>query len=112
VRFAAITALSTFLTAQLAPPEVLLAAVQQGGGLLPLLAQCLDEDWYSDVRHTACYVEQLMLQQVRQLLLPPAHSRCCGRSCGSKLSVLALAPLCACAASPLVCICCTYACIL
>jgi hypothetical protein len=65
VRFAAITALSTFLTAQLAPAEVLLAAVQQEGGLLPLLAQCLDEDWYSDVRHTACYVEQLLLQQVR-----------------------------------------------
>jgi hypothetical protein len=68
VRFAAITVLSTFLTAQLAPPEVLLAAVQQqqDGGLLPLLAQCLDEDWYSDVRHTACYAEQLLLQQVRQ----------------------------------------------
>ncbi|WIA11175.1 hypothetical protein OEZ85_011306 [Tetradesmus obliquus] len=69
VRFSAITALATFLTAQLAPPEVLLAAVQQqGGGLLPLLAQCLDEDWYSDVRHTACYVERLLLQQVGQRL--------------------------------------------
>jgi hypothetical protein len=67
VRFVAITALSTFLTAQLAPSEVLLAAVQQEGGLLPLLAQCLDEDWYSDVRHIACYVEQLLLQQVRRL---------------------------------------------
>ncbi|KAF6256970.1 armadillo-type protein [Scenedesmus sp. NREL 46B-D3] len=68
VRFAAITALSTLLTAHLAPPEVLLAAAQQDGGLLPLLAQCLDEDWYSDVRHTACYVEQLLLQQVGQQL--------------------------------------------
>ncbi|WIA31178.1 hypothetical protein OEZ86_001183 [Tetradesmus obliquus] len=69
VRFSAITALATFLTAQLAPPEVLLAAVQQqGGGLLPLLAQCLDEDWYSDLRHTACYVERLLLQQVGQRL--------------------------------------------
>lgn len=43
---------------------MLLAATAPEGGLLPLLAQSLDEDWYSDVRHTACYVVQLILEQV------------------------------------------------
>eukprot|EP00878_Enallax_costatus_P023694 GHUV01025226.1.p1 GENE.GHUV01025226.1~~GHUV01025226.1.p1 ORF type:complete len:348 (+),score=153.00 GHUV01025226.1:1-1044(+) len=64
VRFQAITALCTLISSNLAPPEVLLAAAASEGGLLPLLAQCLDEDWYSDVRHTACYVMQLLLEQV------------------------------------------------
>jgi hypothetical protein len=80
VRFVAITALSTFLTAELGPREVLLAAVQQEGGMLPLLAQCLDEDWYSDVRHTACYVEQQLLQQVRWLRHWVIAGVCCCRS--------------------------------
>lgn len=77
VRFAAVTALATFMTAQLAPSEVLLAEAQPKAGLLPLLAQCLDEDWYSDVRHTACYVEQLLLQQVSSMLscVTCQHSR-------------------------------------
>eukprot|EP00775_Hariotina_reticulata_P004966 gene4966-5207_t len=68
VRFAAITALATFMAAKLAAPEVLLAAVEAQSGLLPLLVQTLDEDWYSDVRHTACYVMQLLLQQVGKQL--------------------------------------------
>lgn len=90
VRFAAITALATLLGKQLAPPQVLLAACTgssnsgSGGaqgqaakgrdGLLPLLAQCLDEDWYSDVRHTACFVVQQLLQQVRAGLSASWHA--------------------------------------
>ncbi|KAF8068179.1 Dnaaf5 [Scenedesmus sp. PABB004] len=64
VRFAAITALATLLARRLAPPEALLAAAAPAGGLLPLLAQCLDDDWYADLRHTACYVTQALLEQV------------------------------------------------
>lgn len=64
VRFQAVTAVCTMISSGLAPSEVLLAAATPKVGLLPLLAQCLDEDWYSDVRHTACYVMQLLLEQV------------------------------------------------
>jgi len=85
VRFAAATALATFMSSPAGPPpaEVLLAAVaastpsaqqqqqQQAAKqpekrvmLLPLLAQLLDEDWYSDVRHTGCFIVQQLLQQV------------------------------------------------
>lgn len=86
VRFAAATALATFLSSPAgAPPaDVLLAAVEastpsalqqqqqqpgkpreKGVLLLPLLAQLLDEDWYADVRHTGCFIVQKLLQQVR-----------------------------------------------
>ena len=44
VRFAAVTALSTMLRQGLAPAGVLMALVDDGT-LLPLLHQCLDEDW-------------------------------------------------------------------
>lgn len=78
VRFAAVTALATLLRWRLAPSNVLTAALalplqrqQPGGGapaqqphLLPLVLQCLDEDWYSDVRLTACYVVQQLLGAV------------------------------------------------
>lgn len=91
VRFAAATALASFLSSPAGPPsaDVLLAAVaastplaqqqQQPGKqrakgvlLLPLLAQLLDEDWYADVRHTGCFIVQQLLQQVRRLPLRSA----------------------------------------
>lgn len=86
VRFAAATALATFLSSPAgAPPaDVLLAAVEastpsalqqqqqqpgkpreKGVLLLPLLAQLLDEDWYADARHMGCFIVQQLLQQVR-----------------------------------------------
>jgi hypothetical protein len=70
------------MSAKLAGPEVLLAAVQAQSGLLPLLVQTLDEDWYSDVRHTACYVTQLLLQQVNQFKRGKAqwHESCVDNS--------------------------------
>jgi hypothetical protein len=39
-----------------------LLASDAKGSLLPLLLQCLDEDWYSDVRYSSCYVTEQMLQ--------------------------------------------------
>jgi hypothetical protein len=84
VRFAAATALATFLSSPAGPPpaDVLLAAVaastptaqqqqqpgkkrEKGVLLLPLLSQLLDEDWYADVRHTGCFIAQQLLSQVR-----------------------------------------------
>lgn len=37
-------------------------AAAEGGGLLPLLSSCLDEDWYTDMRLAACYVVEKLLQ--------------------------------------------------
>ena len=44
VRFAAVTALSTLLRQGMASPFELMRVVDNGS-LLPLLHQCLDEDW-------------------------------------------------------------------
>lgn len=89
VRFAAATALATFLSSPAGAPaaEVLLAAVEasvpsaqqqqqlapskprdKGVLLLPLLAQLLDEDWYADVRLTGSFIVQQLLQQVGVLV--------------------------------------------
>ncbi len=60
VRFAGITALATFAGKRLVGQEQLVA-LAAGGQLLPLLFQCMDEDWYPDLRHTACHVLELLL---------------------------------------------------
>jgi len=62
VRFQAVTALATMVRRRLADQGVLQAAVD--GGLLPLLHQCLDEDWYPDVRLAAAVVEGGLLEAV------------------------------------------------
>jgi dynein assembly factor 5 len=94
VRFAGATALATLMASPAGPPppDVLLAAVQPAASpssaaapaaaspqqqqqqqqqqqppadsLLPLLFQLLDDDWYADLRHTACFVVTALLQQV------------------------------------------------
>ncbi|KAG1655968.1 hypothetical protein FOA52_009395 [Chlamydomonas sp. UWO 241] len=63
VRFGAITALATALRNRLAPAALLLELVE-GGTLLPLLHQSLDEDWYTDLRRMACFVEEQLLLSV------------------------------------------------
>jgi hypothetical protein len=94
VRFAAVTALATLVGGGLAPADVLAtaanalplraaaaaaaAAVQSASSaacavpatctLLPLLAQCLDEEWYADVRLSAAYVVQELCKQVGGLM--------------------------------------------
>ena len=63
IRFAAITALATMLRRRLLTKPTLtpLLSSEDKGSLLPLLLQCLDEDWYSDVRFSSCYVVEQML---------------------------------------------------
>lgn len=62
VRFQAMAALATLVRRGLADESTLKAAVE--GGLLPLLHQCLDEDWYPDVRLAAALVEKSLLDVV------------------------------------------------
>ncbi|KIY98309.1 hypothetical protein MNEG_9655 [Monoraphidium neglectum] len=62
VRFQAVTALATLVRRRLADEGALRAA--SDAGLLPLLHQCLDEDWYPDVRLAAAAVEGALLGAV------------------------------------------------
>ena len=55
------TAVSTALRRKLVPEAALLGLVTTGS-LLPPISQSMDEDWYIDLRNTACFVmEQLVL---------------------------------------------------
>lgn len=66
VRFAAVTALGTFMRRRLAPPPLLMSLVETKGDLqlLPLLFACLDDDWYVDLRLNTSRVLELMLWAV------------------------------------------------
>ncbi|GAX72982.1 hypothetical protein CEUSTIGMA_g434.t1 [Chlamydomonas eustigma] len=63
VRFAAITAFATMLRRSLAPSHVLLNLVASGA-VLPPIIQSMDEDWYTDLRNTACFVMRELLLAV------------------------------------------------
>lgn len=63
VRFAAVTGLCTLLDKGLAPPDVLAAAVASGV-LLPLIFQLLEEEWYADVRRSACFAAERLIAAV------------------------------------------------
>ena len=55
------TAVATALRRHLVPEPVLLGLVASGS-LIPPISQSMDEDWYVDLRNTACFVmEQLIL---------------------------------------------------
>ncbi|CAD7702584.1 unnamed protein product [Ostreobium quekettii] len=73
VRFAAITALASFLALRLVD-GVALRERLDAGDMLPAVFQALEEDYYADVRHTACYVmEHIIL--ITGGLLTDAHRR-------------------------------------
>lgn len=73
LRFAGITAMASFFTHRLIDGETL-RDLLDAGDLLPVVFQALEEDYYPDVRNTACYVvEQLIL--IAGNLLGDAHRR-------------------------------------
>jgi dynein assembly factor 5 len=61
VRYAGATCLATFASRRLASGAQLLA-LAASGELLPPVLGCMEEDWFPDLRHSACYcLEQLLL---------------------------------------------------